>query len=187
MSGLATSLRGITGAPVLGIVGWKKSGKTTLVVSLVAELTRRGRCIATIKHAHHDIQIDADETDSARHRRAGAVEAAVVSPHRWAIVSDTHETGEPRLEDIIARLAPCDLILVEGHKRAPIPKIEVRRQAAETQQPLAGTDNSIIAIVSDMAVSDAGLPVFDPDDIDGLVAFIERTFLPSATPDGRSP
>ena len=92
--------------PVIGIAGWKKSGKTTLVTRLVEEFTRRGLRVATVKHAHHDFQIDAGETDSARHRRAGARQVAIVSSERWAVVNELAGAPEPSLEAVIAGLAP---------------------------------------------------------------------------------
>src|SRR6202008_4567330 len=102
--------------PVIGVAGWKNSGKTTLVTRLVTELTRRGFRVATVKHAHHNLQIDDAETESARHRRAGAVQVAVVSPKRWAVVRELRDEPEPSLETTIARLDPCDLVIVEGYK-----------------------------------------------------------------------
>jgi len=102
--------------PIIGIAGWKKSGKTTLVTRLVAELADRGVKVATVKHAHHDFQIDDADTDSARHRRAGATQVAIVSARRWALVSELKGAPEPPLDDVISRLEPCDLIIVEGYK-----------------------------------------------------------------------
>src|SRR5436190_18298173 len=116
--------------PVIGIAGWKKSGKTTLVVRLIEEFTRRGLKVASIKHAHHNFQIDDAETDSARHRLAGAAQVAIVSRHRWATVRELRGEPEPELLEVISWLDPCDLVLVEGYKFSSIPKIEVRRSAA---------------------------------------------------------
>ena len=124
--------------PIIGIAGWKKSGKTTLATRLIAEFTRRGLKVATVKHAHHAFQIDDAETDSARHRRAGAAQVAIVSRERWALIRELQSAPEPDLTEVISWLGPCDLVIVEGYKRSPIPKIEVRRRAASSQQPLAG-------------------------------------------------
>lgn len=189
MSGAPATLRGVAGAPVLGIVGWKKSGKTTLIVKLVVELTRRGRRVATIKHAHHDIDVDAGETDSARHRRAGAGQVAIVSRHRWAIVRELGQQSEPALAEIVARLDPCDLILVEGYKSAAIPKIEVRRQGLAAQANLADSDGNIIAIVADAVIADVRVPVFGPEQIGEIADFIEQLLgLPSSpATDGQPP
>src|SRR5215470_4077794 len=98
--------------PVIGIAGWKNSGKTTLVTRLIAELTQRGLKVATVKHAHHSFQIDEAETDSARHRRAGATQVAVVSRDRWAMITELEGAPEPELAEVVARLEPCDLVLV---------------------------------------------------------------------------
>lgn len=167
--------QGSTSPPVIGIVGWKKSGKTTLVVRLVEEFTRRGLSVATIKHAHHAFQIDDAETDSARHRRAGAGAVAIVSAERWALVSELKGAPEPALEDVIARLGPRDLILVEGYKAAAIPKIEVRRTASRSTEPLATADPHVIAIAADFEVARARLPVFALDDVAAIAEFIVAT------------
>lgn len=165
--------------PVIGIVGWKKSGKTTLTVRLIEAFTARGFKVASIKHAHHAFQIDDGDTDSARHRRAGAGQVAIVSSARWAIVRELRAAPEPDLADVIARLEPCDLVIVEGYKSAAIPKIEARRQAAHDHTPLAVADPNVIAIAADHAVAGTTLPVFALDDIEGIADVIaERIGLP---------
>src|SRR5262245_59899052 len=161
--------------PIVGIAGWKKSGKTTLITRLIEEFTRRGVKVASIKHAHHAFQIDAEETDSAKHRRAGAVSVAIVSASRWALVNELRGAPEPSLEAVVAALGPCDLILVEGYNGAPIPKIEVRRGTTLKQQPLAPGDASVLAIAADHAADGAGRPVFALDDIAGLADFLTAT------------
>lgn len=164
--------------PVVGIVGWKNSGKTTLVTRLVSEFTRRGVRVATVKHAHHDFRIDDGETDSARHRRAGAGQVAVVSSSRWALITELAGAPEPRLADVLGALAGCDLVLVEGYKSEPIAKIEVRRSAAREQRPLSADDPAIFAIATDHAVAGAGaVPVFGLDDVSGLADLITRRML----------
>ncbi len=161
--------------PVIGIAGWKNSGKTTLTVRLIAEFARRGLRIASVKHAHHDFQIDDAETDSARHRRAGAGEVVVVGGKRWAMI---HELAagepEPTLDAILAQLSPSDLIIVEGYKTAPIPKIEVRRTAQRDGRPLAPDDPTIIAIASDHPTDHGDLPLFALDDVPAIADFIVR-------------
>jgi molybdopterin-guanine dinucleotide biosynthesis protein B len=164
--------RGHRTPPAIGVAGWKNSGKTTLVTRLVAELTRRGFKVATVKHAHHDFQIDDAETDSARHRRAGATQVAIVSPKRWAVVRELGSAPEPSLDQMIRCLEPCDLVIVEGYKAAPIPKIEVRRQAAAHARPLAPSDRNVVAIAADHACDGAGCPMFDLDDATGIADFI---------------
>src|SRR5262245_29873874 len=158
--------------PVIGVAGWKNSGKTTLVTRLVTELTNRGFKVATVKHAHHNFQIDDAETDSARHRRAGAAQVAIVSPKRWAIVRELEGALEPSLDEVISHLEPCDLVIVEGYKTASIPKIEVRRLAAARSVPLAATDPNVIAIAADHAIAGADRPVLALDDASGMADLI---------------
>jgi molybdopterin-guanine dinucleotide biosynthesis protein B len=158
---------------VLGVAGFKNSGKTTLLVRLVAELTRRGYRISTVKHAHHSFDIDHEGRDSHRHREAGAREVAVVSRYRWALMHefDGTEKDEPTLDDILDKLEPCDLVMVEGYKRdRNLPKIEIRdvRQDA----PKLMDDPTVIAVAANGAVEDMGVPVFDRDDIMGLADFV---------------
>ena len=158
--------------PLIGIVGWKKSGKTTLTVRLIEEFTRRGLAVSSVKHAHHAFQIDDGDTDSARHRRAGSGQVAIVSSKRWAIVTELCDAPEPDFADVIARLAPCDLVIVEGYKLAAIPKIEARRRAAFDHVALSETDPNVIAIAADHAVAGAKLPVFALDDVAAIADFI---------------
>ena len=171
--------------PIVGIAGWKKSGKTTLTVRLVEEFTRRGLKVATVKHAHHEFRIDDGETDSARHRRAGAAQVAVVSGKRWALMTELRGAPEPNFEEVIAALGPADLIVVEGYKTAPIPKIEARRSESITKRPLAEEDPLVFAIAADHPV-DSRLPVFSLDDIEALADLIERTIGPLAPRCGRA-
>lgn len=161
-----------SGTPVIGIAGWKKSGKTTLATCLIAEFVRRGFRIASVKHAHHDFQIDDAQTDSARHRRAGASQVAVVSSKRWAVITELESQPEPELDQVVGRLEPCDLVIVEGYKSAPIPKIETRRSAAIHKEALAGKDANVIAVAADHDADGSGRPVFDLDDITGIADFI---------------
>ena len=159
-------------APIFSITGWKNSGKTTLTERLVREMTARGLRVATIKHAHHNFDIDHEGTDSYRHRAAGAHEVAIVSGKRWAL---THELGgedEPQMEDILARLSPCDIVLVEGYKAEAHPKIEARRLESKGRGPLSERDPQILAIASDHEIAGAALPVFALDDIGAIADFI---------------
>lgn len=164
--------------PVIGIAGWKKSGKTTLTERLISEFARRGLKVAAVKHAHHAFQIDDGPTDSARHRRAGAAQVAVVSGKRWAIVTELNGAPEPNFEEVIAALEPADLVVVEGYKSAPIPKIEARRAVSLTKTPLADSDASVIAIAADHEVSGTELPVFSLDDIEAIADLIDRAVGP---------
>ena len=162
-------------APVIGIAGWKNSGKTTLAVRLIAEFTARGFRVASVKHAHHNFQIDDAETDSARHRRAGAGQVAIVSANRWALVRELGTAPEPDFADVIGMLAPCDVIIVEGYKTTAIPKIEVRRGAAENT--LAPNDPHVIAIATDEPTAHTDpLPVFHLDDVAAMADFLVQQF-----------
>ena len=160
-------------SPIIGIVGWKNSGKTTLAVRLVEELTCRGLRVATIKHAHHVLRLDEKGTDSARHRAAGAQQVAVVSGRRWAVMT---EGPEPNFVDVVAKLEPCDLIVVEGYKSQPIYKVEARRRDAHPGAGIAERDDKVIAIAADYAIDGATIPVFELDDVAPIADFIVATF-----------
>lgn len=162
----------MTPTPVFGITGWKNSGKTQLVTRLVAEFSARGFKVSTVKHAHHNFDIDKPGADSYRHREAGAVEVALVSGRRWALMHELRDEEEPPLSAILPRLAPCDLILIEGYKKESHPKIEARRVESASKGPLAPEDPHILAIASDHAVQETPLPVYDLNDIAGLADFI---------------
>ena len=159
---------------VVGVAGWKNSGKTGLVERLVAALSARGWRVATVKHAHHNFDIDHEGTDSFRHRAAGAREVAIVSGRRWALVHENApDEPEPILDEILARLSPCDLVIVEGYKAGTHMKIETRRREARDTAPLAPGDASIVAIAADHPVENAMVPVFDLEDIEAIAAFVE--------------
>lgn len=158
--------------PVLGIAGWKNSGKTTLAVKLIGELTRRGYRVASVKHAHHEADIDHENTDTYRHRAAGAAEVVLVTGVRWAIIHELKEEPEPTLAGILAKLAPADIVVVEGFKREAIPKIEVRRQTAAQKSPMAADDPQIIAVATDTAGDAADVPLFDVDDVVSIADFV---------------
>ena len=156
---------------VYGVTGWKNSGKTTLVERLVAEISGRGLAVSTLKHAHHAFDVDRPGKDSLRHRAAGARQVLVASSRRWALMSELGGAPEPPLAELLARLDPVDLVLVEGWKRDRHPKIEARRAAA-AQEPIAAGDASIEAVASDMALPGLAVPVFHLDDIPGIADFI---------------
>ena len=159
---------------VIGITGWKNAGKTTLVEKLVAHFAGLGLKVATVKHAHHEFDIDHEGTDSFRHRKAGAREVAIVSARRWALMRELENEGEPPLEKVLDMLAPCDLIIVEGYKRGGHAKIEVRRNPSGPA--LAPDDPSIIAVASAAPDSGDGLPMFDLDDTPAIASFILQRF-----------
>ncbi|MBO6758871.1 MAG: molybdopterin-guanine dinucleotide biosynthesis protein B [Roseibium sp.] len=160
---------------IFGITGWKNSGKTQLVTRLVAEFTQRGYRVSTVKHAHHNFDIDRPGADSYRHREAGASEVALVSGRRWALMHELREETEPPLDAILARLAPCDLVIIEGYKRENHPKIEARRVDSRNKEPLAPIDPNIMAIAADHALPGETLPVFDLDDVPAMADFIAET------------
>jgi molybdopterin-guanine dinucleotide biosynthesis adapter protein len=151
---------------VFGVAGWKNSGKTTLVERLVAEFVRRGWRVSTVKHAHHAADIDRPGTDSFRHRAAGASEVALVGGKRFAIM---REQEEMPLAQVLERLAPADLILIEGFKHERHSKIEVR---AGEGPPLAANDPTFVAIAADLPPTDTDLPWFRRDDISAIADFI---------------
>jgi len=159
---------------VFGITGWKNSGKTTLTERLVAELTARGWRVSTIKHAHHEFDIDKPGADSFRHRQAGASEVAIVSGRRWALMHELRDENEPRLDEILARMSPCDLIVVEGYKREDHLKIECRRLGAKDTASLAVSDARIVAVAADHDAAGETIPVFDLDDVPAIASFVER-------------
>ena len=156
-----------------GVTGWKNAGKTGLMERLVAEMVARGLTVSTVKHAHHATEIDRPGRDSYRHRAAGAQEVLVASPLRWALMHELRGAPEPPLDDLLARLSPVDLVLVEGYKSAPHPKVEAHR--AGTGQPLLAPGNPTIrAVASDSAPGGLSVPVFDLDDTGAIADFILR-------------
>lgn len=163
---------------VFGITGWKNAGKTTLVVALIDILSARGLRVATVKHAHHNFDIDREGKDSWRHRKAGAAEVIVASANRWAMIHEYRGEEEAGLEALLARLSPCDLVLVEGYKRDRHDKIQVYR-GQEHETLLAPEDASIVAVASDAEnLATGGVPVLPLADPERIANFIlERTGL----------
>ena len=136
---------------IMGIVGWSGSGKTTLLMQLIPLLVSRGLRIATLKHAHHAFDVDQPGKDSYEHRKAGASEVIVSSARRWVQMHEVGNGAEATLAEHLQRLSPCDLVLIEGYKREPIPKIEARRMEAANREPLAPGDPHIAAIADFIA------------------------------------
>ena len=155
---------------VFGFAGWSGSGKTTLIEQLIPRFTRAGLKVSVIKHAHHRVDIDKPGKDSWRHREAGATEVLVTTDQRWALMHELRGAPEPTLEEHLAHMSPCDLVLVEGFKHAAMPKIEVHRPGVG--KPLLYPDDpDIVAIATDEALT-VPLPQLDIDDPDAVVAFI---------------
>lgn len=156
---------------LFGVVGWKNAGKTGLMERLVTEFTGRGLTVSTVKHAHHTFDVDHEGRDSYRHRAAGAKEVLLSSRNRWALMHEARGEDEASLDDLLAKLSPVDLVLVEGFKREPHLKIEAHR--AETGNPLiAPGDDSIRALASDSGVVVDGRPTFHLDDTVAIADFI---------------
>ena len=154
-------------AKVLGIVGWSGSGKTTLIIALIPELRRRGLKVATLKHAHHNFDVDKPGKDSYEHRKAGASEVIVSSALRWAHMHEVGDAREATLAELLQRLSPCDMILVEGFKTDRHPKLEVFR-AATQKTPLYPEDDRIVAVASDQKLLDATVPVVDLNNVEAV-------------------
>ena len=154
----------------IGFAGWSGAGKTTLIVKLIPELNRRGLSVSTIKHAHHAFDLDQPGKDSYEHRAAGAEEVLVASASRVALMRELRGAPQPSLADLLRLLKPVDLVLIEGFKREPHPKIEVRGGAERPS--MAASDPNILAIAADSSPSDSDLPWFRRDDIAGIADFI---------------
>jgi molybdopterin-guanine dinucleotide biosynthesis adapter protein len=162
---------------IIGLAGWSGSGKTTLVTKVIPVLIERGLRIATVKHAHHDFDTDQPGKDSWLHRRAGASEVAIVSARRWAIVHELRQEAEPELMEVLAKLSPVDLVIVEGFKRHPHPKLEIYR--AEVGKPLLHPDDDcIVAVATDKALPQAQVPVVMLDDIETIANVLQAEALP---------
>lgn len=157
--------------PVFGVVGWKNSGKTTLTERLVSEFTARGLTVSMVKHTHHNVDVDRPGTDSYRHRVAGAQEVMLAGGSRFALMHEYRDQPEFELGEILSRMAPCDLVLVEGFKKTPISKIEVHRKERQTSL-LAEDDSSIVAVAADCEIGRIDIPVFDLNDITSIADFI---------------
>lgn len=156
---------------IYGVTGWKDMGKTTLVVDLVRLLSARGLRVATVKHAHHNVELDQPGRDSYRHREAGAAQVMVASSSRIAVIEELRGAPEPSLSALLPRLEHADLVLVEGYKAAPHRKLEVyRADAAKGRAPIAADNASIRAIVGD--AHEAPVPVLDPADLDAIADFV---------------
>ena len=157
---------------VFGFAGYSGAGKTTLIEQLIPRFVRAGLRVSLIKHAHHAFDIDKPGKDSYRHREAGATEVLVTSDRRWVMMHELRDEEQPSLDEQLARFAPCDLVLVEGFKRAAIPKLEVFRPSFE--RPLLHPDDAnIVAIAADAPVQTA-LPLLDLNNPDAIAEFIIR-------------
>ena len=164
---------------IIGLAGWSGSGKTTLVTKALPRLIARGCRVSTIKHAHHGFDLDQPGKDSFMHRTAGATEVVISSAKRFAILHELRDDPEWDLPDLLGKLAPVDLVLVEGYKREAHPKLELYR-AALAKPLLHPEDPAIVAVASDAPLPQARVPVLDLDDVERIVDILIRHAAPIA-------
>ncbi|HVX75383.1 MAG TPA: molybdopterin-guanine dinucleotide biosynthesis protein B [Bradyrhizobium sp.] len=161
---------------VIGLSGWSGAGKTTLLARLIPYFLKRGLRVSVIKHAHHEFDVDVPGKDSWVHRQSGATEVLVSSTRRWALMHELRGAGEPRLPELLAKMSPVDLVIIEGFKREPHRKIEVHRHA--NNKPLLFPDDpGIVGIATDVAVATT-LPTAHLDDVEAVAALLQRAAIP---------
>ncbi len=156
---------------IFGLAGWSGSGKTTLMVRLLPEITGRGHSVSTMKHAHHSFDIDSPGKDSWEHRAAGAREVLLTSTNRWALMHENDGAPEAPVEELVARMTPVDLLLIEGFKTHDHPKVEVHRPALG-KPLLCHEDAHVVAVASDAALPGLHVPVLDLNDTAAIADFI---------------
>lgn len=162
---------------IIGISGWSGAGKTTLIGKIIPALLARGRRVSTLKHAHHRFDIDHPGKDSYAHRMAGSTEVIVASASRFALIHELREAPEWTLQQLLGKLSPVDLVLIEGFKRDPHPKIEVYR-SANGKPPLHGDDDMIRAIATDVPFEGSALPQAHIDDIEAIATLADTLAMP---------
>ena len=156
---------------VIGLAGWSGAGKTTLLVKMIPCLVARGLKVSTVKHAHHSFDIDQPGKDSHTHRMAGATEVLVGSARRWALVHELRYEPEAPLSALLSKLSAVDLVVVEGFKREPHPKLEVYR-AAIGKPLLQPGDPHIVAVATDGALPSVDVTVVSLDDVEAVVDIV---------------
>lgn len=156
---------------VFGMVGWSGSGKTTLMVRLLPELLGRGYTVSTMKHTHHDVDLDQPGKDSHEHRQAGAHEVLITSSKRWALTRELRDAPEPDMDDLIARMEPVDLLLIEGFKQHRHAKMEIHR-AIRDKPLISANEPTVVAIATDATLDGVTLPVLDLNDVAAVADFI---------------
>ena len=162
---------------IIGLAGWSGSGKTTLLTKVLPRLIARGKRVSTLKHAHHNFDVDRPGKDSFEHRSAGATEVLVVSGNRWALMHELRGDPEPPLHSLLGKLSPVDLVLIEGYKRERHPKLEVHR--AVVGKPLIHPDDpAIVAVASDGPLPAARVPVVPLDDLAQITDIVVRHAVP---------
>ena len=155
---------------VFGIAGYSGSGKTTLLEKLIPCFVDRGLKVSVIKHAHHGFDIDRPGKDSYRHREAGACEVLLSCNDRWALMHERRDEEEPTLGELLSHLSPCDLVLIEGFKQEPVPKLEVHRRD-NGKPPLFVERSDIVGVATDQPL-DTSLPCLPLNDVDAIALFI---------------
>lgn len=156
---------------VFGFAGWSGSGKTTLLCKLIPELVSRGLKVSTLKHAHHNFDVDKPGKDSYEHRQAGASEVMISSGNRWALMHELRGAEEPKVEELVGRMSPVDLLLIEGFKKSAHPKLEIHRPSVN--KPLLHPDDPhIVAVACDQPLENLSLPELDLNDVSGIADFI---------------
>jgi molybdopterin-guanine dinucleotide biosynthesis adapter protein len=161
----------MSGPRVLGIAGWSGSGKTTLITQLIPQLIARGLKVAAVKHAHHSFEVDQPGKDSYAMREAGATEVIVSSARRWVQMHELGTGTEATLAELLGRVTPCDLVLIEGYKTQRHPKLEVFRRSVG-MPPLHLSDPRVVAVAADQPFPDATIPVLDLDDIPAIAELV---------------
>jgi molybdopterin-guanine dinucleotide biosynthesis protein B len=162
---------------IIGLAGWSGSGKTTLLTKVIPSIVARGLTVSTLKHAHHGFDVDQPGKDSHTHRLAGATEVLIGSRRRWALVHELRADDEPPLATLLRKLSPVDLVLIEGYKKEPHPKLEVHRGAVGLPL-LAPGDPAIVAIASDVVLPSANVPVIALDEVSRIVEVLIRYAAP---------
>lgn len=163
----------------LGVSGWSGCGKTTLIVALIPRLRVRGLTVSTLKHAHHDVDLDTPGKDTWRHREAGAQEVILATSHRWVLLHELRQQPEPSLTELLTHLQPVDLVLVEGWKGGAYPKLEIWRPMDRGQPPRFPDDPTVIAVASDPPLDPARygrptLPALPLNDVEAVTDFIAQ-------------
>jgi molybdopterin-guanine dinucleotide biosynthesis adapter protein len=162
---------------IIGLAGWSGSGKTTLIKKLIPRLIARGLSVSTLKHAHHGFDLDQPGKDSFFHRTAGATEVIISSAKRWAILHELREQPEWDMAALVGKMSPVDLVLVEGFKRDPFPKLEIHR-IANGKPLIHPEDPHIVAVASDSALPQAKVPVIDLNDTEAIADLLLKHAVP---------
>ena len=158
---------------VVGIVGWKDVGKTFFVTEIINLLVKKGYKVGTIKHAHHDFDIDKPGTDSFKHRKSGASEVIISSSKRWAKIIENNNKTEKKLNELLREFNDVDLVIVEGFKKENHPKIEIMGQNSKI---INSEIKNVVAIVADQKTK-SNIPLFMRNDVESLTEFIINKFL----------